>query len=59
MFRFSYPHVRLRARHDSGMKVPDLADTVGPVSESNCIGAISPGGEQLEEKFQAVTTRWK
>jgi hypothetical protein len=37
------------------MKVPDLADTVGPVSESNCIGAISPGGEQLEEKFQAVT----
>ena len=51
--------MRLKARHDSGMKVPDLADTVGPVSESNCIGAIPPGGEQLEEKFQAVTTRRK
>src|SRR5947207_12369993 len=37
------------------MKVPGLADTEGPASESNCIGGITPGGEQLEEKFQALT----
>ena len=37
------------------MKVPDLADTVGPVTESNCIGAITPGGEQLEVNHQSVT----
>jgi len=47
--------VRLRAIADSGVKVPDLADTVGPVSERNCIGAKSPGGEQQEENDQAVT----
>ena len=35
--------VRLRALFDSRVKVPDLADTVGPVSERNCIGAIPPG----------------
>ena len=37
------------------MKVPDLADTEGPVTESNCIGAITPGGEQLEVNDQSVT----
>ena len=37
------------------MEVPDLADTVGPVTESNCIGAITPGGEQLEVNHQSVT----
>ena len=40
---------------DSGVKVPDLADTEGPVTESNCIGAITPGGEQLEVNDQSVT----
>src|SRR5436309_143164 len=47
--------VRLRAHLDSGVKVPDLADTEGPVTESNCIGAITPGGEQLEVNDQSVT----
>ena len=47
--------MRLRALFDSRVKVPDLADTVGPVSERNCIGAISPGGEHREENDQAVT----
>src|SRR3989454_7814538 len=47
--------VRLRAHWNSRVKVPDLADTVGPVTESNCIGAISPGGEQLEVNHQSVT----
>ena len=49
--------VRLRALDDSGVEVPDLADTLGPVSERNCIGAITPVGEQREENDQAVT-RW-
>ena len=40
---------------DSRVKVPDLADTEGPVTESNCAGAISPGGEQLEVNEQSVT----
>jgi len=31
-----------------GGRVPDLADTEGPITESNCIGATPPGGEQLE-----------
>ncbi len=48
--------VRLRAHWNSRVKVPDLADTVGPVTESNCIGATSPGGEQLEVNYQSVTT---
>ena len=48
--------VRLRAYWNSRVQVPDLADTVGPVAESNCIGAISPGGEQLEVNHQSVTT---
>ena len=48
--------VRLRAHWNSRVKVPDLADTVGPVTESNCIGAIPPGGEQLEVNDQSVTT---
>ena len=47
--------VRLRALFDSRVKVPDLADTVGPVSERNCIGAIPPGGEHREVNDQAVT----
>ena len=37
------------------MQVPDLADTVGPVTESNCAGAISPGGKQLNVNDQSVT----
>ena len=44
----SPPSVRLKALMNSRVKVPDLADTEGPVTESNCIGAITPGGEQLE-----------
>src|SRR6266404_7474201 len=48
-------HVRLRAHWNSRVKVPDLADTEGPVTESNCIGAIPPGGEQLEVNHQSVT----
>jgi len=47
--------VRLRAHRNSRVKVPDLADTVGPVTESNCIGAITPGGEQLKVNHQSVT----
>ena len=47
--------VRLKAFFDSRVEVPDLADTVGPESERNCIGAISPGGEHREENNQAVT----
>jgi hypothetical protein len=37
------------------VKVPDLADTVGPVTESNCAGAITPGGKHLEVNDQSVT----
>jgi len=37
------------------VKVPDLADTEGPVTESNCVGATPPGGEQLEVNEQSVT----
>ena len=47
--------MRLRAHRNSRVKVPDLADTVGPVTESNCIGAITPGGEQLDVNHQSVT----
>ena len=47
--------VRLRAHRNSRVQVPDLADTVGPVTESNCIGAIPPGGEQLNVNHQSVT----
>ena len=47
--------VRLKAHWNSRVRVPDLADTVGPVTESNCIGAITPGGEQLEVNHQSVT----
>ena len=47
--------MRLRAHLDSRVRVPDLADTVGPVTESNCAGAIPPGGEQLEVNEQSVT----
>src|SRR5258707_2975222 len=47
--------VRLRAHWNSRVKVPDLAGTEGPVTESNCIGAIPPGGEQLEVNHQSVT----
>ncbi len=45
---------RLRAHLDSRVKVPDLADTEGPITESNCAGAITPGGEQLEVNDQSV-----
>ena len=51
-----YPYVRLRALMNGRVKVPDLANTLGPVTESNCIGAIPPGGEQLEVNDQSVTT---
>lgn len=47
--------MRLRAHWNSRVKVPDLADTVGPVVERNCIGAIPPGGEQREANDQSVT----
>ena len=47
--------VRLRAHWNSRVKVPDLANTVGPVTESNCIGATTSGGEQLEVNHQSVT----
>src|ERR1039458_4601070 len=40
--------VRLRAHWNSRVKVPDLANTEGPATESNCLGAIPPGGELLE-----------
>ena len=49
--------VRLRAHMDSGVRVPDLADTEGPATESNCVEAIPPGGEQLEVNEQSVTRR--
>jgi hypothetical protein len=39
--------VRLKAHGDDRVKVPDLADTEGPIIESNCAGAILPGGESL------------
>ena len=47
--------MRLRAHLDSRVKVPDLADTARPVTEGNCAGAITPGGEQLEVNDQSVT----
>jgi len=47
--------VRLRAHWNSTVEVRDLADTVGPVAERNCIGAIPPGGEQREANEQSVT----
>jgi len=47
--------VRLRAHLNSRVKVPDLADTEGPIAERNCIGAIPPGGEQREANDQSVT----
>ena len=49
--------MRLKAHLNSRVKVPDLADTEGPVTESNCIGAIPPGGEQLKVNDQPVTKR--
>ena len=47
--------VRLKAQLDSRVKVPDLADTEWPITESNCAGAITSGGEQLEVNDQSVT----
>ncbi len=47
--------VRLRAHLNRRVKVPDLAITLGPVTESNCAGAIPPGGKQLEVNEQSVT----
>src|SRR6266496_6815823 len=49
-------YVRLKARLNGRVKVPDLADTERPVIESNCAGATTPGGEQLEMNEQSVTT---
>src|ERR1022692_4538349 len=46
--------VRLKAHSNRAVKVRDLADTVGPVTESNCTGAITPGGKQLEVNNQSV-----
>ena len=47
--------VRLKAHLNSRVQVPDLADTVGPIAERNCIGATPPGGEQREANDQSVT----
>ena len=47
--------VCLRTHSNSRVKVPELANTVGPVTESNCRGAISPGGNQLDVNQQSVT----
>jgi hypothetical protein len=47
--------VRLKAHSNRRVKVPDLANTEGLVIESNCAGAITPGGEQLEMNEQSVT----
>mgnify|MGYP007030122909 CR=1 FL=1 len=47
--------VRLRAHVDSGVKVLDLADPEGPVTERNCAGAIPRGGEQREVNEPSVT----
>jgi hypothetical protein len=47
--------VRLKAHLNSGVEVPDLADTVEPVTESNCARAITLSGEQLEVNNQSVT----
>ena len=47
--------MRLKARLISGVKVPVLANTAGPVIESNCARAITLGGEQLEMNNQSVT----
>ena len=47
--------VCLRAYLDSRVRVPDLADTERPVTESNCVGVITPSGEQLEVNDQSVT----
>jgi hypothetical protein len=47
--------VRLRAHLTRVVKVRSWADTVGPVTERNCIGATSPGGEQREVNDQSAT----
>ena len=47
--------MRLRAHWNSRVQVVDLADTEGPVTESNCIEAIPPDGEHVEVKHQSVT----
>jgi hypothetical protein len=51
----SDPIVRLKAHLNGRVRVPDLADTEGPVTESNCAEAITSGGEQLEVNNQSVT----
>ena len=48
--------MRLKAHLNSRVRVPDLADTVEPVRESNCARAITLGGEQLEVNDQSITT---
>ena len=48
--------MRLRAHLNRAVQVRYLADTARPVTESNCAGAITPGGEQLEVNDQSVTT---
>ena len=47
--------MRLRAHLNSRVRVPDLADTVEPVTESNCAEAITSGGKQLKVNNQSVT----
>ena len=47
--------MRLKVHLNSRVRVPDLADTVEPATESNCAGAITPGGEQLKVNNQSVT----
>ena len=51
----SLRYVRLRAHLNSRVRVPDLADTVEPVTESNCAEAITSGGKQLKVNNQSVT----
>ena len=51
----SLRYVRLKAHLNSRVRVPDLADTVEPVTESNCARAITLGGEQLKVNNQSVT----
>ena len=46
--------VRLRADWNSRVRVPDLTDTEGPVTESNCIGAIPA----VKSNWQWATRNW-
>jgi len=51
--------VRLGAHLNSGVRVPDLADTVGPVTESNCAGPYRHIPEwRATESEQPVRNDW-